>query len=183
VGFFAVSLWASVADAAPIVLGPSDTTCTSNDNSNPKGGDVLAKVQGCFGSTANALSLYYKANVGGGEEGSFASSYDTVFANTPSDPSDAFISYVGGLAISCPECYLVVKDGNHSPAVYFFNLSSWNGTDALDLQDFWPDKGAISNVAIWGEVQQQQVPEPVSLLLLGTGLGAAVLRLRRKSNG
>src|SRR5687768_3107896 len=107
-----LSLVGSEAAAAPIVLTPGDTTCTSDDPSNPNGATVLAKVKACFGAGDTPLSLYYKDNVGGSEEGSFSSSYNTVFSNTTSDPSDALLSYISGAAIKCPDCYLVVKDGN-----------------------------------------------------------------------
>src|SRR5688572_7444567 len=179
-----LSIIAVEADAAPFVLTPSSTSCTSGDNSNPNGAAVLAKVQACFAATSTSLNLYYKANVGGVEEGSFLSSYNTVFANTGSDPSEATISYLSGLAIECPECYLVVKGGgpkSAAPFVYFFNLASWTGTDTIQLNGFWPAQGAISNVALWGAHVDVTVPEPATLLLFGAGIaGFASRRLRRR---
>src|SRR5688500_2644449 len=172
---------ASEAGAAPIVLTPGDTTCTSDDPSNPNGETVLAKVKACFGAGDTPLSLFYKDNVGGSEEGSFTSSYNTVFSNTSNDPADALISYISGAAIKCPDCYLVVKDGNHKPAVYFFNLGAWNGMESLQLLGFWPKKGAISNIVIWGATANVNVPEPATLLLMGTGILGFVARRRRRT--
>lgn len=163
---------------ATIDLTPSMTTCTTNDNWSLDATEVFEQVQACFAATTDPLELLYKADVGdSNDDGTFGSSYDTIFSNTSSDPQDATILYLGGTYMDCSACYLVVKDGKQSPAQYFYDISNWNGTETIQLTGFWPYKGAISNVAIWG--QATSVPEPGTLLLFGTALAFGALRRRR----
>jgi hypothetical protein len=173
--------WGTV-HAAPLSLTPAAADATTNINSNlGSWGDICA----AFGlSCTPEQFLLYKANVGNPnnpsttESGPFAGSYDTVFDNTPLDPQDATISFTGAPSIVCPSCYLIVKDGRQEPAQYLFNISAWNGTDPIVLTGFWPNQGAISNVAIWGA---QAVPEPSSLLLTGLGALGLAAGLRRRA--
>jgi len=133
------------------------------------------------------LSLLYKADAENGgvkESGSFAGWYETFFYNETYDPSNAILDQEGDGYIVCPECYLAVKDGNASPGYYFYDLSGWNGMDAIHLLDFWPgsDRGAISHIAIWGR-NVTSVPEPGPLALLGVGLLAITLASRKRRIG
>jgi hypothetical protein len=75
---------------------------------------------------------------------------------------------------------LAIKDGIHFPGYYFFDLglAGWNGTDSITLADFWPQKGAISHISIWGD--KTSVPEPGTLSLLGAGLLIAGFKSRKK---
>ena len=106
------------------------------------------------------------------EEGGFAGNYNTVFSNTSTDPEDATISYTGGNSIDCPECWLLVKDGNATPTWYIFDISDWDGTDPIVLTDFWVGNGAISNVAIYSN------PAPGPLVVMAIGL-IGMITLRR----
>lgn len=125
------------------------------------------------------LTLLYKAEVDdGAEEGLFAPFYETKFLNSATDPSGAQIKNSLVASITCGECYLAIKDGDHSPGYYFYDLSGWNGRETITLSYFWPEKGAISHVSIWGN--RQSVPEPGTLSLLGAGLLLAAFGSRRK---
>lgn len=142
----------------------------------------------------SGMELVYKADdsvMGAIEEpaGSASNYYTTVFTGAVNDPSGATITWdVGAMYyIACPSCYLVVQDGNHTPPQYIFDISGWNGQDTLVLSNFWPDQGAISNVAIWnndngggGGGTITPVPEADTYAMLLAGLGLVGFAARRK---
>ena len=137
-------------------------------------------INAAIASTIGSSTELYKQEVGGTESGSLAGSYQTTFFNTALDPSDALIEYVGGPYIDTTSgAFLLVKDGDQSPAWYLFDLTAlgWDGIADLDLQGFWPNQGAISHVALYGGATT--VPEPGTLLLLGSGLVGLALYGRK----
>jgi hypothetical protein len=129
---------------------------------------------------ATSLTEVYKQDVGAGSDsGTFASSYKTTFSNTATDPSDALIEYKSGASITGGSIYLYVKDGDHNPAFYIFNITGWNGTDDIVLTGFWPDGGAISHVTIL-QGNGTSVPDAGgTLALMGLAISSLGL-LRRK---
>lgn len=175
----AASLLLIGLQAQALVLTPADcnigVNCwTSDVNSNPDADAIEALV-----GTSSDLNLLYKAEVGGSDSGSMAGSYDTIFSNTATDPMDALIQHIMGTEyLECTECYLSIKDGNHSPSLYVFDITSWDGLESISLEGFWPAGGAISNIAIWGGATS--VPEPSTLAMLGMGLFAIGLVARRR---
>lgn len=173
------SLMLASPAAATITLTPT-TAGVTGANLGPANCEPGC-VETQFGVTD--LTLFYKADVGNVsapatvESGTFASSYSTVFNNTALDPMDALISYTGGAFIACPSCYLAIKDGNQNPSYYFYDLGNWNGTESISMTGFWPNKGAISHVSIWGK--SSDVPEPGTLALVALALlGAGFIRRR-----
>ena len=168
---FSIAMVATSAHALSLSPGGEIPGLTFT-NSNCDAACVSAKL----GITVTEA---YKADVGAASDtGPFAGSYSTEFANTSSDPADFKITYGSGPSISCPNCYLLVKDGKNEPFQYLFNISSWNGTDTIFGTGFWPQNGAISHVAIY--TGAGSVPEPASLLLLGAGM-AGMAFFRRKT--
>ncbi len=110
--------------------------------------------------------------------GPLSGNYTTTFSNSATDPEDALIQHNGGAYIDTSSpTYLLVKDGNADPGWYLFDLTSdglgtgldWNGTDDLNLQDFWVGRGAISHVSLWGD--STRVPDGgTTVALLGLSL-------------
>jgi hypothetical protein len=178
----AVALLPAARTSEALNIVPGDADWSGDANSNP---GALAEAEAACPGTCLTTEVY-KQNVGGGEEGSLAGSYSTVFLDTPLDPSGATISYTGGPTVA-GQTYLFVKDGAHSPAWYLFDLGVvpagiWNGTETLNLSGFWPNGGAISHVSLFSGTgtPPTDVPEPASLSLLFLGL-AAVGAASRKS--
>jgi len=179
------------AAAQALTVTPADADFTSDSNSGPGTDALLAEA----GLTSDDL-LYKDDGPGGGEGGSFAGSYETAYFNEPDDPQDATITNTGDPTISCPECWLLVKDGNATPAQYLINIDGWDGVEDLVLEGFWPEQGAISHVAIYsspGETVDTTdvtittdttdvtiTPEPTMLGLFGSGLAIVAARLRRR---
>jgi len=174
------------AQAHALSITPSDAVAYGNQTGQA---DIDSVISGFLGEATEL----YKAEVGTPvtEEGSLWESYATAFSPS-TDPSAAQIAYIGGIGsyFVGPESYLLVKDGQAAPAWYLFYLASgssslgWNGTDTLQLSGFWYDtekdedvNGSISHVSLYGTSTYDDggsssggVPEPGTLLLLGTGL-------------
>jgi hypothetical protein len=189
---FAVAFVLPARSEATLILTPATYDC-ANDNTaaSSEEPDVEACAAGLYDPNPD-LTLLYKNDAGGGDSGSFASSYQTTISTNGTDATaqDALIEYLSGLSITCPICFLAIKDGGvASPNYLIFDISNWNGIEDILLQGFYPGNGSISHVSIWGDLSgggggapSTLIPEPASLLLLGTGLSvmAAKVRNRRK---
>jgi len=185
------------------------TTAGHNFVIKNSGNDELL-ADDAFGSILGDLTELYKAesfedntldppirSTPAGEEGILQNSYMTAFDFAINDMSDGYtgatISYQGGPAVDCSsDCFLVIKDGNHQPAAYLFNLAlgwdplganggqpvangipAWDGLMDLSLANFWNDVGgSISYIAIYGKIDGtiSAVPAPAAFWLFGTAL-------------
>ena len=174
-------------ESQALTLTPDDcnigVNCwTSDVNSQPSADSIETLV-----GTSVELTELYKSEVdSGSESGSFGAYLETSYSNSTTDPADALIELLEGYAIDCSDCYISIKDGNQEPALYVFSLSDWLGTEDIEILDFWPAQGAISNIAIWGGAgssvyePQLSVPEPSTLTLFGLSLLGLGLFGRRK---
>jgi hypothetical protein len=154
--------------------------CWTQDN-NP-GNLSTSDIETLVGTTSTLTSLY-KQNVGDGfDTGTFATSYETFFDNTPGDPSNAVIQLLAGQTpITCEECYLLVKDGSQAPSLYVFAISGVGMINKITMLNFWPGNGSISHVEIMGAPGVSEIPVPAAVWLFGTALiGFAGMARRRK---
>ena len=142
------SLAAVESRAAALIITPTSTVALTGNQTSQ------SQIAAAIASTLGSSTERYKANVGVpvSESGSASAYYETTFSNTATDPEDAYIAWVGPLAIKALGSFLLVKDGNQTPAWYLFNLSNlgWTGNQDLDIQDFWPGNGSISHVTLYG---------------------------------
>ena len=174
---------------APVVAAvncPASPVCLAAFGNQTATPDIEAAIAAVIpGSEIEA----YKQNFNGAESGVAAPYYSTTFSNPPNDPSNALISWNGPLFFTANPLFILVKDGNQTPAWYLFQITvgagGWNGKDDISLQDFWPGNGAISHVSIYGTptpgnptLFETPVPDGGSMaMLLGMGLmGLAAVR-------
>ena len=158
---------------------------TSSSNSTLSAAQVASAV-----GFSGTLALVYKQDLTI-ESGNAAGFYTTTFNTAPSstDFSSATIAWNNnGSIILCGDCYLVVKDGNNTPQQYIFNISTWNGQEALNLSGFWPSKGQISSLTIFNNAATgggtiAAIPEAstYAMMLAGLSLVGWMGAARRKS--
>ena len=170
----AAVMFVSAGQVEALSITPATTAVDSGDETSQ------AAINAIIAPIIAPSVEVYKEDVGDPDEGTLASSYETEYFNSPDDPEDATITYVGGDIVN-PTAYLLVKGGSQSPAWYLFNLTAlgWDGMEELELTDFWVGRGAISHVTLYGGTATS-VPEPATLSLLAFGLlGVGAVRRRR----
>jgi hypothetical protein len=168
--FAAVAVVGALAfNASALIVGPGSPVVTGDDNSNLSDAQITSLLSSY---SVGPLSAVYQQLLNGAESGSHAGSYTTTFANSPTEPQDADISFDGGLNLSgFSDLWLYVKDGTSRPAYYLIDLKTlgWDGESALQLRGFWPNDGSITQVRILGN--SSAVPDGgVTVALLAAGL-------------
>lgn len=140
---------------APVLFG--------DDNSNAA---IIAAIEAAF----PGLDETYKQNVGGTEEGSSAGWYTTTF--TDAGPHSGTVEHdVGDPFINSAQKYFLLKDGNDSPNWFLFDISSWNGTETIEFNGFFPNH-SISHISIFAGGTPTVPDGGTTVALLGLVLGA-----------
>jgi hypothetical protein len=171
----AVAGMAVNSHALLITAGTTPALASGPETSQAQINTIIAPLIG------SAVQLY--KDEGGTDSGSYASSYQTTYGSPGLLDEDFTITYVGAPAISANPVYLLVKDGNHNPAWYLYDITGWNGTDVIQGENFWPQRGGISHVTIYGTPGTPPPPSVpdggATLLLLGSAVAGLGL-IRRK---
>jgi len=69
---------------------------------------------------------------------------------------------------------------NNAPVVFTFSNGSGTGTFSVAVADLFVESGQTANVTAGTTGNQQPIPEPATLLLLGTGLTGIAAKLRKR---
>ena len=144
--------------------------------------NALLEAEGSTLTVGNDTELY-KKDVGVLDVGQYKDSYNTLFFPVgESDPSYARTWHVSGTdVITTSPTYLLVKGGAQNVTWYGYDLSAWDGLETIEMNNFWLHQGSISHIAIYGDDNGQEVPEPATMLIFGAGLvGLAGYRSRMK---
>lgn len=163
-------------NAQAILITPATPNVNGTNSGEGKTDPLNAsQVEDILGLASGTLTEAYKSDEDGDsvgtDSGDFAASYRTSFSNPVGDPANATIRYDGSPDpfISGSTIWLAVKDGNHAPWFYLFDISGWDGTEIIELVGFWPSRGAISHVSIF--TGGSSVPDAgTTLVLMGAGL-------------
>lgn len=175
------------SQASAILITPASTNFSAN-YAGSNAALVNDVATGAIAYTTGAVPVLYGVNSGGFELAGapLKDNISVTFSGGPtSPPANALVTISGASIDMSAKAFLLVKDGLATPGYYLFNLQTlgYNGTDNIELKDFWPDAGRIDYVALFGSAggAGNAVPEPATLSMLVIGLGCVAGRraLRR----
>lgn len=166
-------LGAQGASALVLTAGNADCSAFVAVPSQPNVEAAFATGCGIGSATQLYKSDFERYSILGDDSGTYAASYITTFGGFEGlldDPSSALIlSLLSQPITGFDSLFLLAKDGRQNPSFYGWDITGWNGTEAISVTAWNGVAGAISNVSIWG-ARSVSVPEPGALSLLGLGL-------------
>ncbi len=157
-----------IGTAASISLTPNSGILNTSRWDGKIGGSNSNPAFLAFVAAVTTSPELYKQETPGAEEKALSGSYTTTVvsaSNKDLKNSAGKITYDGGDFVTSTlssHAYIGFKDGNHSPYYYLFDLTAlgWTGTEEISWSGFWPKKGEISHVSLFGKIGSQIPPPP-----------------------
>lgn len=182
-------------NASALTITPAGVSLVLSGEEKPHGvPDIELAIDAYLASVGSECVVVdvYKGDPKDGETSvDYVASYETVFSLDPAADEDeddpdyrgATITWEPGTLFIDPVCtYLLIKDGNHSPWWYFFDLAEagWDGKATLELSGFWPGAGSISHVSIYDGGTTSVPDGGATMALLGISVILLSLISRKK---
>ena len=143
------------------------------------GNDSLCFANVGLTPLAYGVDLLLKSNDPDYEYGPFEDDYKFNGSHTSSN-NKIMIEKAKATPLTCPDCFLVLYGADEEDPIWTIDISAWDGTSVLHINDFYlgdGDKIGVSKVELYGV---SAVPIPAAVWLFGSGLLGLVGVARRK---